>query len=76
MLGGGTDASTLRVELWSDQKIIATASVPPPGGETLKTVELDPGSAPIDAKAKATIVLVDDSPTGHIVVDDVWIWPR
>jgi hypothetical protein len=72
-LGGTSDASKLRVELWSDQKIIGTAAVGYPGGDTLKTVEIDPGAAPIAAKAKATLVLVDDSPTGHIVVDDIWI---
>jgi hypothetical protein len=72
-LGGTADASKLRVELWSDQKIVATASVAPPGGDTLKAVEIDPGAALVAAKAKATLVLVDDSPTGHIVLDDVWI---
>ncbi len=64
----GTADTRLRVELWSDQRIIATVS--PTGGDTLKTVELDPGPA---LHAKATLVLVDDSPTGHLVVDDIWI---
>ncbi|MGE0400349.1 MAG: hypothetical protein AB7T06_26780 [Kofleriaceae bacterium] len=75
-LGGGTDASKLRVELWDDRRIVAVASVPPPGGDTVVTVELDPGALPADATTKGQIVLVDDSPTGHIVVDDVWITPR
>lgn len=73
-LGGGADASKLRVELWSDQKILAIASVPPPGGDALVPVELEPGAVP--PGATGTIVIVDDSPTGHIVVDDVWILPR
>lgn len=74
-IGGGTDASKLRVELWSDGKLVATAAVPPPGGDSLVEVELAPPPALVAAKASATLVLVDDSPTGHLVVDDVWLRP-
>ncbi len=70
-IGGTSDPSKLRVELWSDQKLVAT--VAPRGGDTLRTLTLDPGDALIAAKAQATLVLVDDSTTGHLVVDDVWI---
>ncbi len=66
----------VRVELWSDGKLVATAAVPPPGGDALVDVELAPPPALVAAKANATLVLVDDSPTGHLVVDDVWLRPR
>ncbi|MBA3456091.1 MAG: hypothetical protein H0T42_23535 [Deltaproteobacteria bacterium] len=71
-LGGGTDATKLRVELWVGGVIVATAGVPPPGGETLRTVTLDPGGS---RGAQGTLVFVDDSPTGHLDVDDVWMSP-
>jgi hypothetical protein len=71
-LGGGTDATKLRVELWVGGAIIATAAVPPPGGETLRTVTIDPGPS---RGAQATLVFVDDSPAGHLDVDDVWLTP-
>jgi hypothetical protein len=71
-LGGGTDATKLRVELWVAGAIVATAGVPAPGGETLRTVTLDPGAS---RGAEATLVLVDDSPAGHLDVDDVWVTP-
>ena len=71
-LGGGTDATKLRVELWVGGAIVATAAVPTPGGETLHTVTIDPGP---NRGAPATLVLVDDSPTGHLDVDDVWLTP-
>lgn len=72
-LGGGTDATKLRVELWvvGDRSPVATASVPEPGGDALRRVTLEIGAA----KGKqAKLVLVDDSPTGHLDADDVWIW--
>jgi hypothetical protein len=71
-LAGGTDETKLRVELWVDKTIIATAGVPEPGGETLHEIAL---AIPADQKGKeATLVFVDDATTGHITVDDVWIW--
>lgn len=71
-LGGGTDATKLRVELWIGTTITATASVPEPGGETLREVTL---AVPDDQRGQqATLVLVDDSPAGHLTVDDVWSW--
>jgi hypothetical protein len=72
MLGGGTDATKLRVELWVDNVIAKTASVPLPGGDTLQRVTLELGD---DLRGKqAKLVLVDDSPTGHLEVDDIWLW--
>ena len=72
-LGGGTDATKLRVELWADGANIATAGVPEPGGDTLRAVTL---TVPGEHRSKqATLVFVDDSPTGHLTADDVWIWP-
>ena len=80
-LGGGTDATKLRVELWAEDSeinphgatgVVATASVLLPGGESLRVVTLDVSKF----KGKpARLVLVDDSETGHLVIDDVWIWP-
>jgi hypothetical protein len=71
-LGGGTDATKLRVELWVEKTIIATASVPEPGGETLHEVTL---AIPAEQHGKeATLVFVDDATTGHLTIDDVWLW--
>ena len=72
-LGGGTDASKLRVELRTadDDQVVATASVPEPGGDRLRTVTLD--LAQVRGR-KGKLVLVDDSPRGHLDVDDVWLW--
>ncbi|MBX3157850.1 MAG: hypothetical protein KF773_17915 [Deltaproteobacteria bacterium] len=69
-LGGGTDAK-LRVELWVDDQIAATTNVPRPGGSMLREVILDV----VKLRGKtAKLVFVDDSPTGHLIVDDVWAW--
>jgi hypothetical protein len=70
-LGGGTDPAKLRVELWVDGKIVRTASVPEPGGETLKVVTWNVAEL---AGSQATLALVDESTSGHLDVDDVWIW--
>ncbi|HEX4453960.1 MAG TPA: hypothetical protein VH143_24020 [Kofleriaceae bacterium] len=70
-LGGDTDAAKLRVELWIDGKLARTASVPEPGGEALKVVTWNVAEL---AGQQATLVLVDDSMSGHLDVDDVWIW--
>ncbi len=72
IVGGGTDDTKLRLELWVEDKLVRTAGVPPPGGEALQrtTWMIDD-----DILGKrGTLVLVDDSPTGHLVVDDVWLW--
>ena len=70
--GGGSDATKLRVELWVDGAIVAVASVPAPGGETLQEITLPiPGE---HRDQSATLVFVDDSPHGHLTVDDVWLW--
>jgi len=70
-LGGDTDAAKLRVEMWIDGKLVRTASVPEPGGEALKVVTWNVAEL---AGQQATLVLVDDSMSGHLDVDDVWIW--
>jgi hypothetical protein len=71
-LGGGTDATKLRVELWVDNALIAVTSVPEPGGQSLREVSL---AVPVEYLGRpATLVFVDDSPHGHLTVDDVWIW--
>lgn len=74
LVGGGTDATKLRVELWAagEPKLLGTASVPEPGGETLRRVSID--LTPFEGKGlHGKLVLVDDSTTGHLDVDDVWV---
>jgi len=68
-LGGGTDATKLRAEVWVDGAIAITASVPPPGGDALREVVLDVTAW---QGKQARLVLVDDSPSGHLDVDEVW----
>jgi hypothetical protein len=70
-LGGLSDTTKLRVELWVDGGIVKTAAVPLPGGDTLRTVTWD--VTELSGK-DGTLVLVDDSTEGHLDVDDVWIW--
>jgi hypothetical protein len=74
-LGGGTDATKLRVELWVDGQIVQTSGAPSLGGDVLRDVTWD-----ISAHTGkfGTLVLVDDAtaPDGHLTVDDVWIWDR
>jgi hypothetical protein len=48
-----------------------TASVPAPGGDSLRPVTIELG----DLRGKqAKLVLVDDSKTSHLNIDDVWLW--
>ncbi|HEX5062899.1 MAG TPA: hypothetical protein VFV99_26175 [Kofleriaceae bacterium] len=74
-VGGGTDATKLRIELWVEGQIVASSGAPSLGGDVLREVSWD-----ISAQRGkfATLVLVDDATTadGHIVIDDVWIWDR
>jgi hypothetical protein len=50
---------------------VRTAGSPPPGGDTLREIRWDVA----DFRGKlALLVLVDDSPVGHLDCDDVWIW--
>ncbi|MEJ7597181.1 MAG: hypothetical protein WKG01_04660 [Kofleriaceae bacterium] len=71
-LGGGADEQRLYVMIVVDDVPVAKVSVPQPGGGTLREVMLE---IPETAQGKvARIVLVDESPTGHLVVDDVWAW--
>jgi hypothetical protein len=70
-LGGGADASKLRVELWIGDAVARTASVPAPGGDSLRTVAIELG----ELRGKlAKLVLIDDAPDGHLNIDDVWLW--
>ena len=70
-LGGASDSTKLRVELWVDGAIVRDAAVPPPGGDGLRDVAWDL----TDLRGKqATLVLVDDSDRGHLDIDDVWLW--
>ena len=73
-LGGGTDATKLRVELWvvGDKSPLATAGVPEPGGDALVRVTLPIGAGARGKQGK--LVLIDDSATGHLDADDVWLW--
>ncbi len=73
MLAGGTNSARMRVELWAadEAKILATTSVPEPGGETMRRVVIDISAF---ENANAKLVFVDDSDSGHIDVDDVWLW--
>jgi hypothetical protein len=73
-LAGGTDANTLRVELYVEgtRAPVYTASVPPPGGDVLaqRTLAIRP-----EHRGKmGRLVLVDESTTGHLVVEDVLLW--
>jgi hypothetical protein len=72
-VGGGTDATKLRIELWVEGQIIATSGAPSLGGDVLREVSWDISAH----RGKfATLVLVDDATAsdGHIVIDDVWMW--
>jgi len=74
-VGGGTDATKLRIELWVEGQIVASSGAPSLGGDVLREVSWDISAH----RGKfATLVLVDDATTadGHIVIDDVWIWDR
>ena len=70
-LGGSSDGTKLRVELWVDGAIARSAAAPLPGGDTLRPQSWDV----TDLRGKqGTLVLVDDATNGHLDVDDVWIW--
>jgi hypothetical protein len=72
-LGGGTDATKLRVELWVDGQIVKSGGPPSLGGDVLRELSWDIG----ELRGKwGTLVLVDDATTadGHLDVDDVWLW--
>ncbi|HEU0032393.1 MAG TPA: hypothetical protein VFQ53_17295 [Kofleriaceae bacterium] len=71
-LGGGADPTKLRAELWVDTNIVEAVAVPQPGGDTLQTMTINIPEAYRGKLAK--LVFVDDSPTSHLDVDDVWIW--
>jgi hypothetical protein len=74
-VGGGTDATKLRIELWVEGQIVASSGAPSLGGDVLREVSWDIAAH----RGKfASLVFVDDATTadGHIVVDDVWIRDR
>jgi hypothetical protein len=73
-VGGASDATKLRVELWVDGALVQSSGAPSLGGDVLRDVTWDVSAH----RGKfATLVLVDDA-TGtldsHLTVDDVWIW--
>lgn len=69
-IGGTADAYRLYVMVVVDNEPVVTVSVPQPGGGTLRDVVLE---IPEAARGKTgRIVLVDESPTGHLDVDDIW----
>lgn len=71
-LGGGTDATKIRVELWVDGEIVKSGGPPSLGGDVLRELAWDVSQW----RGKiATLVLVDDAtlPDGHLDVDDVWL---
>jgi hypothetical protein len=70
-LGGGTDASKLRVELRVDGVIANTASVPSPGGDHLRPVSIELRNL---RGKRAQLVLVDETKAAHLNVDDIWLW--
>lgn len=73
-LGGGTDATKLRVELWVDGQIYKSGGPPSLGGDVLRELTWELGE---EVRGKAgTLVLVDDATAadGHMDVDDVWLW--
>jgi hypothetical protein len=74
-VGGGTDNTKLRVELWVDGVIARTTSVPEPGGDTMNVVSWD--VAELHGK-RGTLVFVDDGkkPGAHLEVDDVVMWDK
>jgi hypothetical protein len=69
LLAGGTDKG-LRVELWIGGKPVRTAA-PAKAGDAMGEVWWEIAS--LRGKT-AQLVLVDDSTTGHLDVDDVLIW--
>lgn len=72
-MGGGTDRTKLRVELWVDGALVEAGGAPSLGGDILREVSWDISGH----RGKfATLVLVDDATAmdGHLTVDDVWIW--
>jgi hypothetical protein len=73
-MGGGTDATKLRIELWVDGAIVQASGAPSLGGDVLREMSWDISAH----RGKfATLVLVDDATTtldAHLTVDDVWIW--
>jgi hypothetical protein len=72
--GGGTDSSKLRIELYIEDARAPShvVSVPEPGGDKLEMLTIP---IPADKRGKTgKLVFIDDSPTSHLVVDDVWAW--
>jgi hypothetical protein len=71
-LGGGTNVSKLRVELWVDDALAKTAIVPVPAGDDLRVVTIELGEL---RGKQARLALVDEAADAHLDVDDVWLWP-
>ena len=72
-VGGGTDATKLRIELWVEGAIVRSGGSPMMNGDELHELSWDI----TDLRGKwGTLVFVDDATAlgGHIEVDDVWLW--
>ncbi len=73
-LGGGSGDPGLRVELRVDGLAVRPASPPAPPSERLSEISWDVR----DLRGRtASLALVDTSsqPWGHLVVDEIWLWP-
>ncbi len=71
---GGTSHAQLRVELYVEDSSAPTAVLTPTeptsDGLRMQTIPI-----PLEKRGKmGKLVLVDDSATGHLVVDDIWAW--
>lgn len=70
----GTAHMKLRVELFVEDSAAPSAVVSPlePSSDALRTVTIP---IPPEKRGKmGKFVLVDDSPNGHIAIDDIWAW--
>ncbi|MCE9579374.1 MAG: hypothetical protein K8W52_39995 [Deltaproteobacteria bacterium] len=69
-IGGEVEGDALRVALIVDGREVL-AALPSKSGETLEVVTWD--VSPLAGKT-ATLTAVDESATGHLILDDVLIW--
>jgi hypothetical protein len=69
-IGGNSDENRLYVSLVIGKDTVAKLYVPQPGGDKLRELSIDIST--LNGK-QAELVLVDESPTGHLDVDDAWL---
>lgn len=69
-LGGGIETERLHIGLLVDGREVL-AALPPKAGDGLELVTWDVSTL---AGKTAQLVIVDSSPTGHLILDDVLIW--